>query len=551
MESSILSGCEDVASKPQQLQYIPRIELLSAAFERFPWNKQGTVKLKESITTVPMDSSNSIQNSPSVRCHKCGQHPAEAITTAETVCCGRPICSLCWADYLDSQLCQKIWRTRYFDLATWMTCPLLFCVAPLIRDQMVAAGVFDEMDAATVQLTDIAYDSAVAIQKGLKVLKREIPELAALAAIDLDELTFPNCLRDIGADNFRSLRYAVLRGDSMDWDTANRVWIHWKGTSLPTFYTTDIYNPHGQARECPVCCETMSEVHFSDKTLLKTHVSDNVWHLARFPVPPDNDCEHSNDTCLSCYRTYLEGQLQLKGAPGCLRLSCPECNRVLEASEIRYLLPKDFMDRLDDLKMQRYLSKQHNFRWCLRPGCGSGAIYESADSSPLQVCYECNFQMCFFHQTAWHTDQTCEEFDTEMASNDPNFLDMASLRLIQQDTKKCPNEECQVRIHRVDGCNYMQCSQCGTEFCWMCFAKFYTTENEIGEEVFEIHQCPYDSDHEDDEEDDEEDDDDDDEEDHEDDDDEEHDEEDDEEDEGEKPLWAQSLTATNVEGMVW
>ena len=51
-----------------------------------------------------------------------------------------------------------------------------------------------------------------------------------------------------------------------------------------------------------------------------------------------------------------------------------------------------------------------NFFWCTR-GCGSGQIHESGNEHPIVTCRHCGHRSCFQHQTAWHEDLTCDEFD--------------------------------------------------------------------------------------------------------------------------------------------
>jgi len=43
---------------------------------------------------------------------------------------------------------------------------------------------------------------------------------------------------------------------------------------------------------------------------------------------------------------------------------------------------------------------------------------------------------------------------------------LASVKLIESDTKKCPNPECGVPVFRVSGCSQMWCCQCKTAFDW-------------------------------------------------------------------------------------
>lgn len=56
------------------------------------------------------------------------------------------------------------------------------------------------------------------------------------------------------------------------------------------------------------------------------------------------------------------------------------------------------------------MGEVENFVWCTG-GCGFGQIHESGNDHPIVTCRHCGHRSCFHHQTAWHEDLTCDEFD--------------------------------------------------------------------------------------------------------------------------------------------
>ncbi len=63
-----------------------------------------------------------------------------------------------------------------------------------------------------------------------------------------------------------------------------------------------------------------------------------------------------------------------------------------------------------------------------------------------------------------------------LSNNDNVFLcdvilDEKTELMIQNSSKKCPNVNCGVFIHKTDGCNHITCSLCHTEFCYLCNAE--------------------------------------------------------------------------------
>jgi IBR domain, a half RING-finger domain len=135
------------------------------------------------------------------------------------------------------------------------------------------------------------------------------------------------------------------------------------------------------------------------------------------------------------------------------------------------------------------LAKEPNFRWCLRPSCGNGQLYEISPRNPRISCEECNFRMCFQHQVPWHERMTCDEYESRKKYGDPEY--QKTQEWITGNAKLCPNPDCRTPIQKNNGCFHMTCkllfpqklgfdyssrltgrmitgTLCRHEFCWEC-----------------------------------------------------------------------------------
>jgi ariadne-1 len=158
------------------------------------------------------------------------------------------------------------------------------------------------------------------------------------------------------------------------------------------------------------------------------------------------------------------------------------------------------------------------WRWCLAPGCLSGQIHKSSasdeglpgskenpielseakgsswtgwmrrsirnavdgqkdkapDTNPTLVlrprapdictCKDCGAKACVPCDRPWHENETCEEY--QFRTKDRLDEEDKSLDAIRKLSKRCPN--CSKSIEKNGGCRHMLCTQCRTEFCWLC-----------------------------------------------------------------------------------
>ena len=93
------------------------------------------------------------------------------------------------------------------------------------------------------------------------------------------------------------------------------------------------------------------------------------------------------------------------------------CGRYLTDNEVKLYTDKD----MSTLYKLNILSQEPNFRWCLNTGIyNSGQVYELDESGDQRIrCDECEFEMCFRHQTKWYSEYTYEQYNKAAESGDP------------------------------------------------------------------------------------------------------------------------------------
>jgi IBR domain, a half RING-finger domain len=60
------------------------------------------------------------------------------------------------------------------------------------------------------------------------------------------------------------------------------------------------------------------------------------------------------------------------------------------------------------------LSADKDYYWCMSTSCKSGQIHEDADAGPIMSCNNCGFKTCVVHQVAFHSGETCSQYDERM-----------------------------------------------------------------------------------------------------------------------------------------
>jgi ariadne-1 len=171
-------------------------------------------------------------------------------------------------------------------------------------------------------------------------------------------------------------------------------------------------------------------------------------------------CRHA--FCKTCWITYLSEQLKMVSLAG--RLSCPnhKCQeRVLmsDVSKIHEPLVAPYQDAV----LTMLIESCDLYSSCPGPDCAMVACRRQRLPRPETVhCSFCSTSFCFRCRQEPHDPAECSDLEQW------NRIYSSSKYWIQTNTKPCPT--CKAPIEKNTGCNHMNCTICGTHFCWLCLS---------------------------------------------------------------------------------
>ncbi|KAK1767421.1 hypothetical protein QBC33DRAFT_586704 [Phialemonium atrogriseum] len=391
-----------------------------------------------------------------------------------TSCCSKSICTKCYLDALTKSLVTDWWT--HLGMENWMVCPTPSCNQPLPashrgglenllrqlgdRDTENNMAMYDRIlafRAALSQLNPRPSDEALGIASALHT------QLASLGPM---HSLFEPAFRDTEPDE--TGRVPAFR--------PGKIWmisVDHGGGSIRVPLFVRFFRRQRTGKECTVCTDEIFDVEFGSVEewldLCAGFHGQWMWHILRFPAKLGLECSHEIDFCTGCLEKHIDSQLEQFGRSRCDQLAClsDRCGRRLSYDEVRlYAKPSTFKKYDRYLKLNA-LSQLPSFRWCLRPDCSSGQLYDDdGPPDPRIHCEECAFEMCYRHSMPWHEGQTCDQFDSVRQHGDPEFQQTRDW--IAQNTKPCPN--CKENIQKGEYCFHMTCSSCHFEFCWECLA---------------------------------------------------------------------------------
>lgn len=180
-------------------------------------------------------------------------------------------------------------------------------------------------------------------------------------------------------------------------------------------------------------------------------------------------CHHP--FCGPCWNGFLATRV-LEGA-AVLAIRCPHadpapCTRLLSAEEVKQrLTSSDLRARYDRQCELARLAQDPSVRWCPTPSCET-ILRGGSVAQPHLRCDRCRAELCFKCSERWHPHSTCAEAS---AASLAQLLGGSSGSLSStEELKRCPS--CSMGIVRSTGCNFLRCSRCDFEFCWLCLGEY-------------------------------------------------------------------------------
>ena len=123
-------------------------------------------------------------------------------------------------------------------------------------------------------------------------------------------------------------------------------------------------------------------------------------------------------------------------------------NMLVKMRKITSVKREEIVKIYQSYDFQNLNTKSEFIKQCIDPGC-NGYL------TPKWECMICDKIFC----------EKCHEKMLEEHECDKKTI--ATIKLLQRDTKPCPNNSCKAPIHKIDGCDQMWCALCQTVFNWI------------------------------------------------------------------------------------
>ena len=150
----------------------------------------------------------------------------------------------------------------------------------------------------------------------------------------------------------------------------------------------------------------------------------------------------------------------------------PKCNVQISSNVIQGIMISN-NDEILLKKYNRFLFIKENLHARECPRCDHIQIWNEKlvpiDVNTIEVerkldykivCDSCDYEYCYQHGGA-HEGETC---DIYIQSVEKELV--LSNEFIALSSKPCPG--CRILLSKSSGCNHMVCTQCNTNFCWLC-----------------------------------------------------------------------------------
>ncbi len=196
-----------------------------------------------------------------------------------------------------------------------------------------------------------------------------------------------------------------------------------------------------------------------------------------FDCPICFDSKNSNEiitlpcqdqACANCLTQWItlktsENNYTIDDQTPCIMAGC---KKDLCLQEIYNKIPILSQQKMDEVLLQVYFSKQCDIRKCPNFNCSFAGIIDT--KSPCTFPLQCD--LC---ETKWRDKQHFTTFEKiiDYLKNLSNVnAEELSQSWIKQKSKQCP--DCHVNIEKNGGCDHMTCRNCGHQFCWICSRKY-------------------------------------------------------------------------------
>ncbi|XP_018917886.2 uncharacterized protein [Bemisia tabaci] len=223
---------------------------------------------------------------------------------------------------------------------------------------------------------------------------------------------------------------------------------------------------------------TSAEVKLSNyHELLNLDKSDLIPNVDEFECPVCfSTCKSREGVVLrECLHTFCKGCLaQMVEFCEEAEVKCPfqdtsySCDSVIQEREIKALVTAEQYELHLAKSIAQAETKIGNTFHCKTPDCRGWCIFE--DNVNYFLCPVCNRNNCLTCQ-AIHSGINCKQYQEQMREESETNVDAKRTRdMLEEMVERgeamaCPS--CQVVLMKKWGCDWVRCSMCKTEICWV------------------------------------------------------------------------------------
>ncbi|KAL5275502.1 RBCK1 family protein [Megaselia abdita] len=151
-----------------------------------------------------------------------------------------------------------------------------------------------------------------------------------------------------------------------------------------------------------------------------------------------------------------------------INVKCPfvnddyNCESLLTEREIKGLLSPELWEKYLEKSVRIAQGNIENAYFCKTPNCKGWCIFE--DDINEFACPVCNGKNCLSCR-AIHPGYNCKQYQDIATGSDTETKAELARMVARGEAMYCP--KCKIVIMKKTGCDYLQCSMCKTDICWV------------------------------------------------------------------------------------
>lgn len=173
-------------------------------------------------------------------------------------------------------------------------------------------------------------------------------------------------------------------------------------------------------------------------------------------------CQHQY--CEKCLQTFLTMKIDEGMDSGIIKCPAFKCNNLISDEIIQQIVIQSVFEKYQHRILEDFIFMHLKLQNCPAPNCKVVIkLLDSTSPSPViclcgkEFCFHCDFEISHYPLPC----KMLREFTSLMSHFGKT---PASSQWIQNNTKPCP--KCRRPILKHDGCDHMNCSQCGHSYNW-------------------------------------------------------------------------------------